>query len=195
MKKGTLSRPLQQQRWISVPALVFGASLLLAVTVLASGPGSVQQTAISKQAKMSQLATQATAAAQSWHAPKSSSPSRAAAVTTRPRGPAQSSLFMGVTERLPITPHLSFATNSWKSDTARPTALRSRLTISIGRTGGMSRASREAYPVLSCPQQCKRAASIAAVAAIASAVGLLGVAGRRCPTQSGLRARRRRHAG
>jgi hypothetical protein len=81
-----------------VPALVLGASLLLAVTVWASGPASAQQTAMSKQVQMSQMAAQATAAAKSWHAPKSSlSSSRAAAVTTCPRGPAQSSLFTGDT--------------------------------------------------------------------------------------------------
>jgi hypothetical protein len=97
MSKMTRQRQhlLKQRRWIIVPASVLGASLLLAVTVWAAGPGSVQQTATSKQGQMSQMAAQATAAAQSWHAPKSSS--SAPAVPTCPRGPVQSGIFTGDT--------------------------------------------------------------------------------------------------
>lgn len=87
--------PMPQGQWVLVSAIVLGASLLLAVTAWASGPASGQQTASGKQAQMSQMAAQATAAVKSWHAPKHAS--GAPSVASCPRGPGQSSIFTGDT--------------------------------------------------------------------------------------------------
>lgn len=95
-QRHTAAAPRRPGRWVVICAIVFGASLALAVTVWASGAPSAQQTSQSKHAQMQQMAAQATAAAKSWHAPKGSS-SAASGPASCPRGQGQTGLFTGDT--------------------------------------------------------------------------------------------------
>ena len=82
-------------RWGIALGAVFSISIILAITAWASGAAPFHQdsgiqTAAQKQAQLQQIHAQATAAAQSPHAPKQTSASTP--VTSCPRGPVTSGI-------------------------------------------------------------------------------------------------------